>query len=162
MPRRSRYLEPGRAPARVLKFLKRNPGMHAAEIGRALGIKFSTVAMAMTRLVQLGMYERPPHAVRQAKPGKSAPSPTESLRRAREQFSAAAGLGPTLLPESEPVVHPTGTPYVVLDGVIRASSGAVQAFTNVGAAAKSAEYSHQGTVNVPHSNHPWNFGTKVR
>lgn len=160
MSLRRNGLMPGAAPARVLKFLRRNHFGRPTDIARVLGIKRSTVEMAITRLVQMGLYKRPKRAPRQAKPKQPALSPTESLRLAREQFTVAAALGPSLRPDSVPEVHPTGTPFVVVDGVMRASSRgcAVQSFAIAGTQVRASEYSHLGNVNTPSSSHPWGFG----
>ena len=116
-----RSLKPGAAPARVLKYFKRHPKARPVEITLALGIKRPTVEMAISRLVQLGLHVRPLRAPREVKPMQSAASPTESLRLARAQFSAAAAIGPALtMTSSRAVVHPTGTPIQ--------SAGAVQVF----------------------------------
>lgn len=156
--RARRVLKPGAAPARVLKFLRRNPDARSAEMARVLGIKLSTIEMALTRLVQMGVYQRPKRAPRMAKPKEPELSPGESLERVRAQFSAAAAIGPSLRCESQPEVHPTGTPFVVVDGVMRAGSEAVQVFGISGAHVRAPDYSHhQGTTNTPSPAHPWGF-----
>jgi len=151
---------PGAAPARVLKFVRRNPKARPIEIAVVLGIKRSTVEMAICRLVQMSLYRRPERARPLAKPRQPAPSRPESRSIARAQFTASATVGPSLRPESVPDVHPTGTPFVVVDGAIRPSSRgcAVQAFAIAGAhVGESPEFSHQGNVNAPGTSHPWSF-----
>lgn len=156
-----RVLKPGAAPARVLKFLRRNPNARSDDMARVLRIKRSTVEMAITRLVQMGAYQRPPRRPRQAKPRQPALSPDESLELARAKFSAAAAIGPSLRCESRAEVHPTGTPFVVVDGVMRAGSEAVQVFGISGAHVEAPDYSHhQGTTNTPSSAHPWGFANR--
>lgn len=160
MPRVHR-LRPGAGPARVLKFVRRYPKARPIEISLALGIKLGAVEMAICRLVQMNLYWRPKRAPRQVKPKQSSPSPTESLRAARAQFTAAASIGPSLRLTSAPDVHPTGTPFVVVDGAIRPTSRgcAVQAFAIAGAPAAAAEHSHHGNVVTPGASHPWGYLT---
>lgn len=127
------------------------------EIAIALGIKRSTTEMAITRLVQMGLHERPKRTPREAKPKQPALSPTESFRLNRAQFSAAAAAGPALTLNSDPQVHPTGTPFAVVNGVMRASSGAVQAWGISGPRLSSSEHQSRGNAQLPGASHPWGF-----
>jgi len=143
---------PGAAPARVLKFLKRHPVARPTEITMALGLKRSTVEMAITRLVQMKLYVRPAHSPCEARQKKSSPSPTASLRIARENFGVAATVGPSLRAMSPPDVHPTGA---TLD-----HSGGVQMFGISGPQLTTAsEYAHRATPSAPGSAHPWGYLT---
>lgn len=132
------------------------------EIAIALGIKRSTTEMAITRLVQMGLHERPRYVPREAKPKQPALSPTESFKLNRAQFSAAAAAGPALTLNSDPQVHPTGTPFRIVDGVMRASSGAVEALVICGQSVRSDLSHHQGTSNSPGAAHPWAWGASNR
>lgn len=150
MPRDKRFgFRVGSSSARVHEFLKRHADARPMEISRALGIKPSTVAMAIVRLVQRKLYERPMGQPRQAKPKKSSPSPTEDLRAARAQFGVAATVGPSLRLESDPVAHATGT---LID-----RAGGVQLYGNCGPKITASEYSHQGSAVTPGSAHPWGY-----
>ena len=157
---RRRTLIPGAAPARVLKFVRRNPKARPIEISVVLGLARHTVEMAICRLVQMSLYRRPARAPRLVKPKQPPPSRPESRRIARAQFTAAATVGPSLRPESAPEVHPTGTPFVVVDGAIRPSSRgcAVRAFAIAGAHVGESEFSHQGNANTPSTSHTRSFG----
>ena len=156
MSLRRKGLVPGAAPARVLKFVRRNPGTRPLDICASLGIKRSTVEMAICRLVQMKLYVRPVRMPRQVKPKQSSPSPTESLRIARAEFSATASIGPSLLSTSAPDAHPTGMRFSVVDGAMRTSSGAVQAFAIAGPDIRAPEYPGNHVGHAPQS--PWSSG----
>ncbi len=131
MPSR-RGLQPGAAPARVFKFLKGHPKARQKEIAFALNIEHSTVRMALFRLARLGLYASPGRALREPKPKQSSPSPTESFKLAQAQFSAAAAVGPTLLFTPGAAIHPTGTPFAMVNGALRVRVGDVRALAIMG------------------------------
>ena len=163
MPRDKRFgFRIGSSSARVLEFLKRHPKARPIEISVALGIKRPTVVMAIWRLVEMKLYEKPVRQPREVKPKKPSPSPTESLRAAREQFGVAATIGPSLLTTSAPEIHPTGTRFGVVDGAMRTSSGTVQAFAIAGPDIRAPEYPGNHVGHAPLS--PWSgfgyLGTK--
>lgn len=158
MPRDKRFgFRIGSASARVHEFLKRHPRARPTEISLALSIKPSTVAMAISRLVQMKLHEKPPPQPREVKPKKSSPSPTESLRAARADFGVAATVGPSLLSTSAPEIHPTGTQFVVVNGAIRAGVGTMQTFAIAGPEIRAPQYPGNHVSHAPMS--PWSgFG----
>lgn len=150
-PRRG--LIPGAAPARVLKFVRRNPKARPTEISVVLGIKRSTVEMAICRLVQMKLYRRPARVPRELKPKESSPSPTESMRIARGQFTAAAAIGPSLRATSAPCIHPTGSdPFHVL-AIASATAAPVEAIRS------GAGYTpfRSGAGHTPAAGHVWGY-----
>lgn len=153
MPK-SREVIPEGAPAQLLEFLRDHPKSTLDEATLALGLPESTMYYALTRLRDLGLIKKasrwtPPRWLLTA-------FPPEASRTCREvaEFNKNATTGPPLmLAGPANVVRPTGTPV--------ARAGGIQVIGIQGPQIKSAEYSHQGTVNAVAASHPWAYANRV-
>lgn len=153
----SRDVVPDGAPAQLLEFLRAHPGSHIADAMLALGLPQASAYYALTRLRDLKLIKR----LGRWNPARwkvVGTPPVDPSRLAERHPVLADFTAPILQARSiDAAAHPTGTPFAIVGGVMRASSGDVQTLGISGPRLSSSEYQSPGSVHLPGVSHPWGF-----